>query len=232
VARILLLTAEELVVPLTAALSRGSPGAALRPVHRSDELAAAIKADPSARLLCVGSGVIVPEDLLRQLQKPAYNIHPGPPEYPGLFPSVFALYDGAKTFGVTLHEMAAVPDSGAIVAVDRFDIPGSADRLALDMRSFEGILGLVQHFAGTLVGEGALPHSGERWSGTRRTRKDFDALCELPANVSRDEFERRYRAVGEGPHHALRLTLHGHSFRLDNDRADETVVRAGQAVTR
>ena len=55
------------------------------------------------RLLSVGAGFVVPQRIL-QVVGAAYNLHPGPPEYPGLFPSVFALYDRAPRFGITLHE--------------------------------------------------------------------------------------------------------------------------------
>src|SRR5690606_34536652 len=47
-------------------------------------------------------------------------------------------------------------------------------------------------------------------------------------NVSAEELTRRYRAVGGGPHHALRISLFGHTHKLDNHRHGETVVRAGQ----
>ena len=75
-----------------------------------------------ARVISFGSGVIVPPPLLARLKGPAYNFHPGPPEYPGIFPSVFALYAGEKEFGVTLHEMAAAVDSGPIVSVERLSL--------------------------------------------------------------------------------------------------------------
>ncbi|MSO72748.1 MAG: hypothetical protein EXQ84_03955 [Rhodospirillaceae bacterium] len=70
----------------------------------------------TTRLISFGSGVIVPAAVLARLSGTAYNFHPGPPAYPGIFPSVFALYDGATRFGVTLHEMKPEVDSGPIVA--------------------------------------------------------------------------------------------------------------------
>ena len=45
---------------------------------------------------------------------PSYNFHPGPPNRPGRYPSVFALYDNARHFGITVHEMLPKVDSGAI----------------------------------------------------------------------------------------------------------------------
>lgn len=51
------------------------------------------------------------------------NIHPAPPEYPGVGVATRALLDGAKTFGVTVHRISAELDKGKILHVERFDIP-------------------------------------------------------------------------------------------------------------
>lgn len=67
----------------------------------------------------------------------------------------------------------------------------------------------------------------QTWSGTKRTRKDFDALCQLPEDTTPEEFARRYRAVGEGPEHAISLTRFGRTFHLQS-QTHGTVVRGGQ----
>ena len=71
--------------------------------------------------------MIVPAEILNALPSPAYNFHPGPPDYPGIFPSVYALYDGAAAFGVTLNEMIREVDAGPIIAVERFAVSAAAD---------------------------------------------------------------------------------------------------------
>ena len=158
----------------------------------------------------------------------AYNFHPGPPEYPGIFPSVFALYAGEKNFGVTLHEMAAVVDSGPIVAVERFAIKPEWDRLALDTATFTALTHLLARCAGHLNDTNTpLAHASETWGTPRRTRKDFDSLCRLPEDASAEEFIRRYRAVGEGPEHALTVSRFGRTFALQPTRGGD-VVRGGQ----
>lgn len=191
------------------------------------ELEAAL-AQP-ARVISFGSGVIVPTPLLARLSLGAYNFHPGPPEYPGIFPSVFALYAGEKDFGVTLHEMAAVVDSGPIVAVDRFAMKPEWDRLALDTATFTALTHLLARAAPQLVQPSPLVHTNDAWGTPRRTRKDFDALCRLPEDVTAEEFARRYRAVGEGPEHALTVTRFGRTFALQPQRGGD-VVRGGQKV--
>lgn len=183
------------------------------------------------RLISFGSGVIVPPYVLGALAGPAYNFHPGPPEYRGLFPSVFALYDGAASFGVTCHEMAAVVDSGPIVAVDRFAIPNSANREALDALTYRAMLGLVEKLAARIADVSKpLPPIADQWSGPVRTRADFNALCQLPPNVTEAEFQRRYNAIGEGPNHAISIELYGQRFKLDN-RRDAPIVRGGREIS-
>ena len=195
------------------------------------ELESALANSPkTTRLISFGSGVVVPGAVLARLAGPAYNFHPGPPAYPGIFPSVFALYDGAARFGVTLHEMRPEVDSGPIAAVDDFAIDAAWDRLALDSAIFTALIGLMERLAPQLA-DVTRPLSiiDRTWQGRRRSRKDFDALCRLPEDTTPAEFARRLRAVGEGPEHALTLTRFGRSFRLEPEKVGN-VVRGGQPV--
>jgi methionyl-tRNA formyltransferase len=182
------------------------------------------------RLISFGSGVIVPADVLKQCTAGAYNFHPGPPNYRGLFPSVYALYDNAETFGVTCHQMSDTVDSGAIVAVQRFPITLSFNRETLDAATYTAMLALLRSLTPVLTNlDVPVPQSAEIWSGPLRTRKDFDALCALPDETTEVEFERRYRAIGEGPDHAISIKLFGQRFRLDNQRT-QSVVKGGRAI--
>ena len=136
----------------------------------------------------------------------------------------------AASFGVTCHEMAAAVDSGPIIVVDRFAIPDGANREALDTLTYRALIGLVEKLAPRLVDiSPPLAHSADIWSGPVRTRADFNALFSLPPNVAEDEFHRRYRAIGEGPNHALSIELLGQRFKLDNQR-DAPVVGGGREI--
>ena len=138
--RLILLTAREFAE--TVAQPLRAAGADVRVATTLPDIETALTAE--ARLVSFGAGVIVPADVLRRLSGRAYNFHPGPPAYPGIFPSVFALYEGALHFGVTLHEMAAQVDSGPIVAVDSFAVPATWDRMALDTAAFTALMALLQ----------------------------------------------------------------------------------------
>lgn len=229
--QLILLADKVFLADLRTALSVPGLGKSIDSVSTLAELQDALGAAAAPpRLLCVCTGVIVPTQLLDRCARPAYNIHPGPPEYRGLFPSVFALYDNAITFGVTCHEMAEDVDSGPIIAVRRFPITPTMNRESLDIATYNQVLELVKELATALMDTTQpLAHGAETWSGPVRTKADFEALCELPVAVSETEFQRRYRAVGEGPHHALTTTLFGHRFRLDN-RRDAKTVKAGRPL--
>ena len=168
-----------------------------------------------SRMLSVGTEIIVPASILSALDCGAYNFHPGPPTYPGRFPSCFFIYDRGKMFGTTVHEMVPKVDSGAINAVDWFEVAPDIDRVQLNYISYYSLLGLFKKFAPFLTSrEEALPRIGEVWSGRASTQKDFENLCHVPINIGEDEFKRRYRAIGEGPDHAIETTLYGHRFYL------------------
>jgi methionyl-tRNA formyltransferase len=228
--RLILLTEPELMPPLAARVA--VPGVILDLAPTLDALDRLLAAGTAGtRLLSVGAGFIVPPRILQVLGGPAYNLHPGPPAYPGIFPSVFALDDQAHRFGITLHEMAAKVDEGAIVAVDTYDILADWNRLALDSATFGAMLNMVERLAPALTDVSRpLPRLEVPWSGVKRARKDFDALCALPETADAAAFARRLRAVGEGPDHALTITRFGRTFRLiAENQAD--VVRAGQRIS-
>src|SRR5262245_31997255 len=108
ISRIVLLTGENDAPVLVDTLHRHNHALTVTPVATLEDLRTAAAHLPVAtRLLSFCSPVIVPPDVLSALPGPAYNFHPGPPERPGRYPAVFALYDRAERFGITVHEMAA-----------------------------------------------------------------------------------------------------------------------------
>ena len=155
------------------------------------------KATQHSRLIAFCTSVIVPSELLARFSGPSYNFHPGPPEIPGRYPSVWAIYHGHRRFGVTAHEMKPEVDSGAIVAVDRFDVPENALLQSLDTIAFETIIRQFHRLSGLLAGSDApLPHVNEQWSGRKYRKSDCDALCQVAHDVSAEELSLRRRACG------------------------------------
>ena len=145
------------------------------------------------RLVSFCTNVIVPGTVLRDLSLEPYNIHPGSPEYPGIYPEAFAIYEGAKRFSATAHVMADRVDTGDIVRTAWFDVPGGWDRERLAARAYEAALGLFfEVIVLCMAADTPLTRTGENWSAPRRTRAQYDALCEPAADPR--EAERRLRA--------------------------------------
>jgi methionyl-tRNA formyltransferase len=185
------------------------------------------------RLVAFCTSVIVPKAVLIALNGDAYNFHPGPPTYPGLYPACFAVYAGATQFGAICHTLTESIDDGPIVGVNSVDISPDINRLDLEALSRQLITRLFTKMAPALATvEGPLPELDLTWSGKPTRQKDFDALCRLPSDVSKDEFDRRYRAVWEGPFHGLTIELFGRTFRLESKQKDDVVYKGGRPVTK
>ena len=161
-----------------------------------------------ARLIAYVTGVIVPADVLDQLGYGAYNFHPGPPAYPGWAPAHFALYWRATEFGATVHIMAVRVDEGPIVGVEMFSIPPGASVASLEGMAYARLSYLFWTFAKPLATcSEQLPPLPVRWSGTKSTRRDYAAFCDIPPDIQIDELERRVDVFGEDPNYGSRRTL-------------------------
>lgn len=195
ITKVILLTGRDEAPALTRILRQANGALTVQPAHDLDGLAAEIT--PGARLLSFCSSVIVPGALLATLGQPGYNFHPGPPERPGRYPGVFALFEGAADFGITVHEMAAKVDSGPIVMTERFAIPPDSDLGTLESltltRLAQAFRRMAPYFANVAK---PLPHLPVAWSGRRTRRADFEALRAVTPGMDAAEIERRRRACG------------------------------------
>ncbi|MEK9671407.1 MAG: formyltransferase family protein [Rhodospirillaceae bacterium] len=228
---ILLLAEADELPGVTKLIEGARPDAQVIGVSTLRELDAAT-ADPTGlRLVAFCTDVIVPAAVLARLDGPAYNIHPGPPTVRGIYPSVFALYQGFDRYGATLHEIAEEVDFGPITAVKYADIRGGTDRIRLELMARELVTRLISSHAAALVDQDSpLPHIAEAWSGPAWSKRDFDDLCRLPDNITEDEYQRRYRAVGEGPDHALYFEKFGRRFSLTPPAFTGPIVKGGRQV--
>jgi len=195
-------------------LARQTEHCAVRHVEHRAQLEAAILEQPAGtRLLAFCTAVIVPGSLLARLPGPSYNIHPGPPEFPGRHPESWGAYDGARAFGATLHEMAPRVDEGAIVDVIRFTPPEGAGQLEFGLSAFRAALELVVRWAPRLTGDDTpLPHTDLHWSGRKTTHAQLEAMCRVTPDIDAAEFERRRRSFAEPGGSRMTLVLHGREF--------------------
>lgn len=168
-----------------------------------------------ARLIAFATPVVVPRRILDALGYGAYNFHPGPPEYPGWAPSHFAIYEGAAEFGATAHVMIERVDAGPIIAAERFAVAPGTTVHRLQETAYAALARLFWQLAREMATRHEpFAETALRWSGRRRTRKAYAAMCALPEGISKDELDRRLAVFGRGDFGiTLSLMLHGHRFR-------------------
>ncbi len=182
-------------------------------VTTREELADAARLGAPARLVSFCSGVIVPRALLGRMDGPSYNIHPGPPTFPGRYPECWGAYHGAGRFGATLHVMAPRVDEGMIVDTRWFDVPPGAGQKIIGREAFLAAMALFADWAPAFATRDApLPGNGEVWSGVKSRLVDIEAMSVITPDIDAEEFERRRRAFAELPGCNLYLELHGRSF--------------------
>lgn len=159
---------------------------------------------------------IVPEYLLKKARIAAINIHPASPDYPGIGCNNFALYEGAKEYGVTCHHMNPKVDTGDIIAVKRFPIYDSDDVESLLNRTYNFCQVLFYEIAELIMEGKPLPSSNERWSRKPFTRKQLNALSEIRPDMTRDAIERRIRATKFGQWKPY-IKLHNFIFKYEEE---------------
>jgi len=138
---------------------------------------------------------IIPEYLLNRAEKASINFHPGPPEYPGIGCTNFAIYDKADTFGITCHHMNPKVDTGNMIAVKRFPLYESDTVFTLTQRCYGYILQLFYEVASVILAGDDLAQSDESWKRKPYKRKELNELCKITSDMSAEEIRRRVRAV-------------------------------------
>jgi methionyl-tRNA formyltransferase len=172
-------------------------------------------------LLSYATSVIVPPDVLRGFRG-AYNLHAASPHYPGRDPHHFAVYEEASRYGATLHVMTERVDEGPIVDVEWFDVPRNSSPTDLLRLANTAGIALLQRW-GPRLQSGELPSPADppiAWTGKKRKRSDFRAMCRLSTTIARDEFERRVRAFDVAGYKNLTVELHDRVFRIEKSESD------------
>jgi methionyl-tRNA formyltransferase len=157
---------------------------------------------------------IIPPQILEQAKFAAINFHPGPPQYPGIGCTNFALYEGAEKFGVTCHYMAPKVDTGEIIKTKYFPIFPQDTVETLTERTYHYMFGLYQDVIDGLLYSKKLPVSNEVWERKPFTRKELNELCVITADMKDTEIRKRIKATTfpgkPGPH----IILGGEKFIL------------------
>lgn len=138
---------------------------------------------------------IIPEALLKKASLAALNFHPGPPEYPGIGCTNFAVYNGEKEFGVTCHQMDAKVDTGNIVAIKRFPVFETDTVFSITQQCYSHILNMFYDILTRIMNGDDIPVSKEVWIRKPYLRKQLNELCRLTPDMDIQEIERRIKAT-------------------------------------
>ena len=141
---------------------------------------------------------IIPAAVLSKATWAAINFHPGPPEYPGIGCTNFAVYNRENMFGITCHHMIPKVDSGPIIAVSRFPVFEKDTVYSITQRCYSEILHLFYQLIGNVLAGVPLPQSSEGWKRKPYTRKQLNELCELTPEMSPEEIALRIKATTYG----------------------------------
>lgn len=171
------------------------PGALVVLGQRGQELPPQAAAWQGEHIISYLSPWVVPGALLERAGRSRINFHTGPPEYPGIGCTNFALYNQETTYGVTCHHMLTLVDTGAIIAVRRFQVLASDSVWSLTKRCYAHILVLFYEMAGLLALGAPLPSSSEQWTRQPYRRSQLNELCRLTPDMSAAEIRRRVRAT-------------------------------------
>lgn len=150
------------------------------------------------RLISFNCNTIVPKDVLDALGPTPYNIHPGPPAYPGTYPVAYALKDNAQQYGATGHEIWEKVDAGPIVYVQQ--VPLSLDISLTELTELAYTLAIkafsviASHCAQSTA---ALAHLEQQWGQNKSTHKSYQQLCQVPANATPEQRAELKRICGD-----------------------------------
>lgn len=213
---IILLTGPAEGPVLAGALRSHNPQVAIHVARSLAELEAVdLHVLRSARLIAFVTAVVVPARILNSLGFGAYNFHPGPPNYSGWVPAHFAVYERATMFGATVHVMVEQVDAGPIVAVELFGIPPDTGALGLEALAYSRLARLFWQLAKPLATQcEPIQELPVKWSGRRSTRRLYEAMCEIPLDISKEELDRRIEVFGPGYFGIIpTIRIHGRQFR-------------------
>lgn len=167
-------------------------------------------------LLSFGTGVIVPKRILDLPGLVSLNVHAASPNYPGRDPHHFAVYDGVRQYGATMHYMTEHVDAGAIVDVELFDVPHGVSPSELMKLANDAGLRILHRFLTNFSAQDAPPPMpGQSWGERKTTRQMFLEMCRIDPSMSMKEIQRRYKATFVPGYRNLYINLHGYRFRID-----------------
>jgi methionyl-tRNA formyltransferase len=174
---------------------------------------------PHDLLLSFGTGTIIPPWILEMEGILALNVHAASPDYPGRDPHHFAVYDGIKKYGATMHYITHSVDAGPIIDVELFDVPSDISPVTLlEMANDAGWKLIQQFFSNYKKQEPPRQLNNIDWGKRKSTRKMFLEMCRVDMTMSQEEISRRLIATSMPGYRNLYIDLYGHRYRIEDHK--------------
>jgi methionyl-tRNA formyltransferase len=158
---------------------------------------------------------IIPEEVLNNAKYGGINWHPGPPEYPGIGCTNFAIYNNENVFGITCHFMNPKVDTGNIIEVRRFNVLQNDTVFSITQKCYQEIRTSFNSIVKSIASSSDIPTSSEFWTRKPYTRKELNELCRITPDMSKNEVEKRIKATTYHNPWAY-IELHGLKFKYIN----------------
>jgi methionyl-tRNA formyltransferase len=160
---------------------------------------------------------IIPDKVLKNAAVMAINFHPGPPDYPGIGCTNFAVYDGVSEYGVTCHHMLAKVDTGNIISVKRFPVYKTDTVFSITQRCYALILDQCFEIFDYIIQGKSLPESKEFWTRKPYLRKELNKLCRITPDMPVEEINKRIKATNFVKHWAF-MQVGDNIFKLVDEK--------------
>ena len=150
------------------------------------------------KLICFGSGIIVPEKNL-SLWELAINFHAAPPMFPGRDPHHWAVYNNATVYGATAHAMYPAVDEGPICGQLILGVIPTLTCNEYKMIGESAMYSLFTSWCSRPTGFSF--DSGIEWTGKKRSRKDLIEMCDMRGLDDREKNRRKKAFIGFEEHY-------------------------------
>jgi methionyl-tRNA formyltransferase len=151
-------------------------------------------------IISVQYHLILKPEHISKARKIAINLHMAPlPEYRGCNQFSFAIYNQAKTFGTTIHQLEPGIDNGKIIAERRFPVSDNTMVKDLYEKTFQESIILFEENIESILNDEYSLTTQESLVAERGTsiyfRKDIEKLKEIQLGSIADEVSRKVNAT-------------------------------------
>lgn len=149
---------------------------------------------PKTRIICFCTNIIIPDFIIDLVGGNAVNFHPGSPEYRGVCPASFALYEQKTNFGVTLHYIDQKIDHGDIIDVLEFTINPQAQNIYdVGFEAYRAALDLAIHYGAALSDNMTMmqKHDELKWSHGYYSKEKSKIMRRITKELSDDDIIKR-----------------------------------------